>query len=249
MSLALEPPRPPAERAGIRGPKELERGRPSQRQRVKGARRGAAVPRQGAAAQEAAAEEPPVGPGRFNQMFSIDPGAPELSRSPGLTRRGPDLGVLPGAGPSAPPRWAAFGGPRSSPTSAAEVPAMGAPIGCATRRSGRPRPRGPRGTNPARAGAAPPLDSRGFVLGLRPLSRWGGRERAAGAGGGGGGGTARAGPAAAAEADVPPREAAASGPRAQDAGLAGRLRAAVGAARPRCGRAPAGRPRAPPPAP
>uniref|UniRef100_A0A452QHJ5 Runt domain-containing protein n=1 Tax=Ursus americanus TaxID=9643 RepID=A0A452QHJ5_URSAM len=69
MSLALEPPRPPAERAGIRGPKELERGRPSQRQRVKGARRGAAVPRQGAAAQEAAAED-----GALSAQAAVGPG-------------------------------------------------------------------------------------------------------------------------------------------------------------------------------
>nr|XP_037862845.1 frizzled-8-like [Chlorocebus sabaeus] len=72
---------------------------------------------------------------------------------------------------------------------------MGAPpIGCATRRSGRPRPAGPGGTNPARAAAAPPLHSRGFVLGLRPRSRGGsgrasGREAAAA--------QPRAGPAAA----------------------------------------------------
>lgn len=215
MSPALEPPRPSAKSAGIRGRKQPERGRPTATGSGERVREGEPrPPRQGAAAQETAAKEPSVGPGRFNHSFSIDPGAPELSRSPGLTHRAPDPGVLPGAGPSAPPRWAAFGGPRSSPTSAPEVPAMGAPIGCATRRSGRPRPRGLRGTNPARAGAAPPLDSRGFVLGLRPRSQWGGRERAAGAGGGGGGGnTARAGPAAA-ETDVPPRGAAASGPRA-----------------------------------
>lgn len=184
-------------------------------------------------------------PGRFNQIFSIGPGAPELSRSPGLTRQAPDPGVLPGAGPSAPPRWAAFGGPRSSPRARPRCRRWG--LRLAERRVARagPAPAGPGIVTPRG-----PARRRHLIL--EDLS-WGcgravGGAAASGLRGRAAAATARAGPAGA-EADVPPRGAAARGPGAQDAGLAGRLRAAVGAARPRCGRAPAGRPRAPPPAP
>ncbi|XP_023075390.1 alpha-2A adrenergic receptor-like [Piliocolobus tephrosceles] len=132
-------------------------------------------------------------PDVLSKFLASVPGS-QSSRGPWAVARGP------------PPRGGAFrpsplGGLRQAPflpANATEVPAMGAPpIGCATRRSGRPRPAGPGGTNPARAAAAPPLDSGGFVLGLRPRSRGGRgraseREAAAGAGA-----QPRAGPAAA----------------------------------------------------
>ena len=118
--------------------------------------------------------------------FLIRTGEPRTLQEPRAVAQGvggprPDPGRPPRAEPSAPPRWAAFGGPRSSPASAAEVPAMGAPIGCATRRSGRPRPRGPPGVLTPRGRRRRRGHSvlEDFVLGLRPPSRWGGRERAA----------------------------------------------------------------------